>query len=90
MKDINNQITAIQGSPTLSLNETARTLKENGADIINLAIGEPLNDFPLQALEFAKNKLETRQIKYGPTGGIKPLKVAVQEYTDAHYGCQPY
>ena len=89
MKDINNQITAIQGSPTLSLNETARTLKENGADIINLAIGEPLNDFPLQALEFAKNKLETRQIKYGPTGGIKPLKVAIQEYTDAHYGRIP-
>ena len=89
MKDINDQLTAIQGSPTLSLNETARSLKENGADIINLAIGEPLNDFPVQALDFARKKLESRQIKYGPTGGIKPLKTAIQEYTDDHYGRSP-
>ena len=89
MKDINDQITAIQGSPTLSLNETARDLKDKGADIINLAIGEPLNDFPLAALEYAQKKLETRQIKYSPTGGIKPLKTAIQEYTDTHYGRTP-
>lgn len=89
MKNINDQITEIQGSPTLSLNETARALKDKGSDIINLAIGEPLNDFPQMVLEYTQKILETRQIKYGPTGGIKPLKAIIQEYTDAHYGRTP-
>jgi aspartate aminotransferase len=89
MKNLNDQITEIQGSPTLSLNETALALKEKGADIINLAIGEPLNDFPPQVLEYTQKKLETRQIKYGPIGGTKPLKSAVREYTEEHYGRIP-
>jgi aspartate aminotransferase len=90
MKNLNDQIAAIQGSPTLALNETARSLKDSGADVINLAIGEPLNEFPVKSLEYAHQKLNTRQIKYGPTGGIKPLKVAVQEYTETLYGRTPH
>jgi aspartate aminotransferase len=89
MKNINEQIADIQGSPTLALNEKARSLIENGADVINLAIGEPLNDFPQKALEYAQQKLETRQIKYGPTGGTKQLRLAIQEFTDTHYGRTP-
>ena len=89
MQKLNDQLSIIQSSPTLSLNETARNLKDEGADIINLAIGEPLNKFPENALISARKKLESRQIKYGPTGGTKSLKVAIQEYTNIHYGRTP-
>ena len=89
MQNLSDQISTIQSSPTLSLNEKARQLREKGADIINLGIGEPLNDFPESALLSAREKLETRQLKYGPIGGQKSLKVAIQDYTKKHYGRTP-
>jgi len=89
MQNLSDQISTIQSSPTLSLNEKARQLREKGADIINLGIGEPLNDFPESALLSAREKLETRQLKYGPTGGQKSLKIAIQGYTKKHYGRTP-
>ena len=89
MHKLNDQISLIQSSPTLALNETAKNLKEEGADIINLAIGEPLNKFPENALIAAQLKLESRQVKYSPTGGTKSLKAAIQEYTNIHYGRTP-
>ena len=89
MKNLSHQIATIHNSPTLSLNDKARQLREKGADVINLGIGEPLNDFPENALVHAKEILDTRQIKYGPTGGIKPLKLAIQDYTKQHYGRSP-
>jgi aspartate aminotransferase len=89
MHNLSDQISTIQSSPTLSLNEKARQLRENGADIINLGIGEPLNDFPESALLIAREKLETRQLKYGPIGGQKSLKVAIRDYTKNHYGRTP-
>ncbi len=89
MPKLSQLISKIESSPTLSLNEKAKQLMEQGADVINLGIGEPLNDIPDGALEFAKQKLATRQIKYGPTGGIQPLKIAIQDYTKQHYGRLP-
>jgi len=89
MQNLSDQISTIQSSPTLSLNEKARQLREKGADIINLGIGEPLNDFPESALLSAREKLETRQLKYGPIGGQKSLKISIQDYTKKHYGRTP-
>ncbi len=89
MHKLSQLISKIESSPTLSLNEEAKQLREQGADVINLGIGEPLNDIPDSALVFAQEKLATRQIKYGPTGGIQPLKIAIQDYTKQHYGRIP-
>jgi aspartate aminotransferase len=89
MRSLNNQLDLIQSSPTLDLNDKARKLRETGADVINLGVGEPLNNFPENALVFAQKKLETRQVKYGPTGGNQNLKLAIQEYTQTHYGRTP-
>jgi len=89
MHKLSNLISQVEDSPTLALNEKARKLKQSGADVINLGIGEPLNDFPESALEYARKKLDTRQLKYGPVGGIHSLKAAIQEYTRIHYGITP-
>lgn len=86
---LSHQIQNIQGSPTLALNEKARSLKANGAAVINLAIGEPLNDCPEAAALQLQSKLDTRQVKYSPTSGNKNLKQAIQEYTGEHYGRKP-
>ncbi|MCJ7716589.1 MAG: pyridoxal phosphate-dependent aminotransferase [Anaerolineales bacterium] len=89
MQSLSHRISTIRNSPTLALNDKAHQLRENGVDVINLGIGEPLNNFPDSALSRASEILETRQIKYGPTGGIKSLKLAIQDYTKKHYGRAP-
>jgi aspartate aminotransferase len=82
-------IQSVQGSPTLALNETANKLRASGAAVINLAIGEPLNDCPDESVQYAREILETKQIKYSPTSGNKNLKEAIQNYTDELYGRKP-
>jgi len=89
MHNLSDLISKVEDSPTLALNEKARKLKQSGADVINLGIGEPLNYFPESAFEYARKKLDTRQLKYGPVGGIQSLKAAIQEYTHIHYGITP-
>ncbi|GAG85381.1 unnamed protein product, partial [marine sediment metagenome] len=89
MHNLSDLISQIESSPTLALNEKARQLRQSGADVINLGIGEPLNDFPESSLEYAQKKLSTRQLKYGPVGGTQSLKTSIQEYTRIHYGITP-
>jgi aspartate aminotransferase len=86
---LSRKIQQVQGSPTLALNEKARDLKSRGAAVINLGIGEPLNDFPESAAALAQNKLATRQVKYSPTGGNLNLKQSIQKYTERLYGRNP-
>ncbi len=89
MYKLSHFISQIQSSPTLALNETANQLRQTGADVINLGIGEPLNDFPDSVLKSTRSILETKQIKYGPTSGTQALKNAIQDYTMGHYGRKP-
>lgn len=86
---LGKKISQVQSSPTLALNETARKLRLEGADVINLGIGEPLNPCPDGAISLAREKLETGQIKYSPTSGNQNLKEAIQSYTQVHYGRTP-
>jgi aspartate aminotransferase len=89
MHNLGHKISQVQSSPTLALNETARKLRQEGADVINLGIGEPLNACPERAVSLASGILESRQVKYGPTSGNQNLKEAIQAYTQEHYGRTP-
>ena len=89
MYNLSYLISQIQSSPTLALNETANKLRKSGADVINLGIGEPLNDFPESVLTSTREYLEMRQVKYSPTSGNQSLKNAIQDYTREHYGRTP-
>lgn len=89
MYTFSQKISQVQSSPTLALNETARALRQQGADVINLGIGEPLNNCPESAVNLAKAVLNSRQVKYGPASGNLDLKEAVRSYTRDHYGRAP-
>ncbi len=86
---ISKQAQQISRSPTLALNEKAGQLAASGKSIIHLGIGEPLNNAPLSAIQYSRQKLDTQQIKYGPTAGLPALKQNIQEYTKKHYGRMP-
>ena len=76
---------SIAESPTLSLNEQARVLREKGEAVIHLGAGEPKNRAPINAILSSAAKLNTGDIKYTPTDGIPSLKKAVIRYTEENY-----
>jgi aspartate aminotransferase len=86
---ISNQAHQISRSPTLALNEKAQKLAAEGKAVIHLGIGEPLNNAPPSAIHYTKQKLDTQQVKYGPTAGLPTLKKSIQAYTKKYYGREP-
>jgi aspartate aminotransferase len=76
---------SIAESPTLSLNEQARLLRERGEAVIHLGIGEPKNKAPIAAILSSAAKLTAGDIKYTPTDGIPSLKKAILRYTEENY-----
>src|SRR5512140_1982312 len=76
---------SIAESPTLSLNEQARILKERGEAVIHLGAGEPKNRAPISAILSSAAKLNTGDVKYTPTDGIPSLKKAIIRYTEENY-----
>ncbi len=76
---------SIAESPTLSLNEQARVLREKGEAVIHLGAGEPKNRAPINAILNSAAKLTTGDIKYTPTDGIPSLKKAIIRYTEETY-----
>jgi aspartate aminotransferase len=75
----------VSESPTLSLNEEARLLREKGEPVIHLGIGEPKNKAPIQALLSSAARLTSGDIKYTPTDGLPSLKKAIVRYMEEHY-----
>jgi aspartate aminotransferase len=76
---------SIAESPTLSLNEQARLLREKGEAVVHLGAGEPKNRAPINAILSSAAKLTTGDIKYTPTDGVPSLKKAIIRYTEEHY-----
>ncbi len=76
---------SIAESPTLSLNEQARLLKEKGESVIHLGAGEPKNKAPIAAILSSVAKLNTGDVKYTPTEGTPSLRKAIIRYTEENY-----
>ncbi|MCK5572295.1 MAG: pyridoxal phosphate-dependent aminotransferase, partial [Bacteroidetes bacterium] len=68
---------SIAESPTLSLNEQARLLRERGEAVVHLGAGEPKNKAPINAILNSAAKLTTADVKYAPTEGSPALRKAV-------------
>jgi aspartate aminotransferase len=76
---------SIAESPTISLNEQARLLRERGQPVIHLGIGEPKNKTPINAILSAAAKLTSGEVKYTPSDGLPSLKKAIIRYTEENY-----
>jgi aspartate aminotransferase len=76
---------SIPSSPTLTLNEEARILREKGEPVIHLGIGEPKNKTPITAILSSAAKLSSGDVKYVPTDGTPSLKKAIVRYTEENY-----
>ena len=76
---------AIGESSTLKLNATAAAMRQRGEPVIHLGGGEPTSAPPREAIERCATFLHNEPIRYGPAGGIAPMKDAVVRYTKQFY-----
>lgn len=77
-------IRSLTESPTVSINEKARLLREEGKPVIHLGIGETKNPTPPQAVAAIQAHLSN--VKYTPVEGIPTLRKAILRYTEENYG----
>ncbi|MBF0593774.1 MAG: pyridoxal phosphate-dependent aminotransferase [Candidatus Omnitrophica bacterium] len=77
MVKINSRIQQVVGSTTLAITARAKELKENGADVVNFAAGEPDFDTPDYIKEAAIKAINTGFTKYTPSSGAEDLRVAI-------------
>lgn len=74
-----NRLKPLKPSPTLAVSQKARELKALGKDIIDLGVGEPDFDTPLDIKQAAIDAIIRGDTKYTPVDGILPLKKAIQQ-----------
>jgi len=77
---------SINESATLTLNERAKLLADQGQAVIHLGGGEPKNKVPITAILSSSARLTSGDVKYVPTDGTPSLKQAIIRYTEEYYG----
>ena len=75
-------------SATLAAMQAAKELKESGADVIDLSVGEPDFDTPEHIKNYAIEALRGGVTKYTPTPGLKLLQTAIAEFYAREFGAQ--
>jgi aspartate aminotransferase len=77
---------SIRESATLTLNERAKLLADQGQQVIHLGGGEPKNKVPMPAILSSAARLRSGDVKYVPADGTPSLKQAILRYTEESYG----
>ena len=71
------KLSKIQPSPTISISEKAKNLKEEGKNIINFSAGEPDFDTPDNIKNAGIKAIKDGYTKYTPVNGSKELRTAI-------------
>ncbi len=77
---ISERLRTIKPSLTLSVNTRAMELREQGVQVISLAVGEPDFPTPKHICEAAKAAIDDNFCRYTPVPGIAELRQAVAGY----------
>lgn len=74
---ISNRVQSVNPSETLTITARAKSMRQQGIDVVNFAAGEPDFDTPLAVKEAAIKAINDGFTKYTPTSGIPELKEAI-------------
>ncbi|MEI6187176.1 MAG: pyridoxal phosphate-dependent aminotransferase [Alphaproteobacteria bacterium] len=77
MSLIAKRLSNIKPSPTLSLSAKANELKTKGIDVLNMTVGEPDFDTPINIKDAANKAIAQGKTKYTAVDGIIELKEAI-------------
>jgi aspartate aminotransferase len=76
---ISERVKAVKPSPTLAIDAKAKSLKQQGVDVINFGVGEPDFDTPDNIKGAAVKAIKDGFTKYCPVAGTPELKNAIIE-----------
>lgn len=85
---ISDRLARIKPSATLAVNTKAQELRDQGREIISLAVGQPDFGTPDHVCEAAKAALDEGFTRYTAVPGIPELRDAVAGYYTRFYGAQ--
>jgi aspartate aminotransferase len=77
VEKVSDRLNRISVSQTLEMAKRSRELREKGADIIDLSIGQPDFKTPAHIKEAAKRALDNDITFYSPVAGFKELREAI-------------
>ncbi|MFW5928908.1 MAG: pyridoxal phosphate-dependent aminotransferase [Halobacteriota archaeon] len=77
MDGFSDRIGRVEPSATLRISDLASELERDGADVVDLSVGEPDFDTPQHVKQAAKNALDRGETGYTPTTGITDLREAI-------------
>jgi len=83
---ISDRLSRIKPSATLAVNTKAQELRDQGREIISLAVGQPDFGTPEHVCEAAKAALDEGFTRYTPVPGIPELRKGVADYYANFYG----
>lgn len=81
---ISDRINQIEESGTVQFTLLLQQMREEGRDVIDLAVGEPSYNTPSDIIEATKQALDRGKTKYGPVAGLQELKCRLAQQFD---GC---
>lgn len=71
---LSEKIQSLAGSKTVAYTALIQQLRQEGREIINLAVGEPQFDTPTPVIEATKNALDAQRTRYSPVNGLSELR----------------
>ena len=72
------RLSRVPASATMAMTVKARAMRDQGIDVISLAIGEPNFETPRQAIEAGYQAALQGETKYPPVDGVPALKQAIR------------
>jgi len=71
---LSDKIESIEGSQTVAFTALIQQLRQEGREIIDLAVGEPQFDTPAPVIAATKKALDDQMTRYGPVNGLAELR----------------
>ncbi|MGD8881438.1 MAG: pyridoxal phosphate-dependent aminotransferase [Desulfobacterales bacterium] len=71
---LSDKIESIEGSQTVAFTSLIQQLRQEGREIINLAVGEPEFDTPVPVIAATKKALDAQKTRYSPVSGLSELR----------------
>jgi len=81
---LSDRINSVEESQTVQFTRLLQQLREQGREVINLAVGEPQLDTPLQVIESTKQALDDGMTRYGAVSGLQELKSRLSQQFDGY------
>ncbi len=77
--DFADRVERVEPSATLAISDLASKLEAEGADVVDLSVGEPDFPTPENIVEAAKDAMDAGHTGYAPSNGVPELKDAIAE-----------